>query len=118
MTEKQSWLRVVGGKEYKPKVDENLPNIEDSPEVTPHQLITLFTEIVGKMPADFSQSINTSLEERYLPIIKSYTCGQLYNYLSHLDIWVHPTFTKVALDEVLARKDLGDYSPRDTEQKF
>lgn len=113
MTEKQPWLRVVGGRDLEPKVEERIPEIKDSSGITPHQLLMLFTDTVGKMPADFGQSVNARLLERYQSVIKSYTCGQLYNYLLHPDIWIHPTFTKATLDEVLARKDLGDYSPRD-----
>lgn len=106
---------MVGGTDYKPTIDEAIPLISDSPEVTPYQLIILFTETINKMPVDFGQSINTDLLGRYQPMVRSYTCGQLYNYLSRTDIWAHPTFTKAVLDEFVIRKDIENYSPRGAE---
>ena len=114
MNEKKPWLRVVGGTEHAPKIDDDyIPHIEDSADTTPNQLLVLFTQVVSRMPVDFNQSINAELLKRYQLIVKSYTCGQLYNYLSNLDIWIHPTFTRACLDEVLVRKDASNYSPRD-----
>jgi hypothetical protein len=51
MSEKQPWLRVVGGKESESIVEERILEIEDSPRITPHQLLMLFANTVGKMRA-------------------------------------------------------------------
>ena len=117
--ERPSFLRVVGGTDHESRGEvENVGNneiisdVEDDVSVRPHMLLNKFSDVVGKMPADFALSTNEELMLRYQELVKGYTLGQLYTYLSRSDLWEHTTFTRAVLEEVIYRKGIKDYSPR------
>jgi len=107
MKERPPWLKVVGGKDHK-------PSVEDSRIATPEQLTNLFVKIVSSnMPADLGTSINDELLSGYKLELRSWTVDQIYGYLSRTDIWARPTFTKAVMDEVQHRIKTENFLPND-----
>jgi hypothetical protein len=94
--------------------DDAIPVVEASRQVTFMELVDLFTEVMGKVPADFHDSVNNELLQGYKPELKTWTISRIYEYLSGSDIFkTHITFTQACFDEVYTRIRSRNSSPRD-----
>jgi hypothetical protein len=111
MNEKTPRLKVVGGIDHNPDKRDDMLHIEPLHEVTPQELLDLWVERVHHMPVDFAQSRKAELVATYTATVKDWTVSQLYTYLHRKDIWTRPSLTYVVMEEVVNRKNKGDFSP-------
>lgn len=118
MSEKPSWLKVVGGTDHNP-IKENLDKQtvinqdRQAQEINQIQLITLWARVTGERPANFNASTTPRLVQENARVVRTWTATQLHEYLSRADIWQRPSFTKAIFDEIDNRIRLNNFSAKE-----
>ena len=117
MTERPRLFNVFGGKDHVPNDAQTRPDAAAalaglSPEEAENELIRLNKEIRANLPADYKSKIQKNLIEQHAGEMLAYTVAQLYAALSQPDIWMRPSRTVAALEEVRLRMLAGSMAPR------
>ena len=116
MTERPSWLKVVGGTDHSPAKQAELDVVskpENPKEVEYGKLVELWVELTNHLPADYNTAARPERVQEAGVVLQLWTVSELHSYLSQSDIWSHPSFTKAAIEEVSQRMRRGNFSPKD-----
>ncbi len=117
MTERPSWLKVVGGTDLNPSKsreagEDTVSKPQHSHEIQHGELVELWVKITNHLPADYNTATRPERVQEAAIQVQSWTVSELYSYLSQSDIWNHPSFTKATIEEVAHRMRRRNFSPK------